>query len=158
MSRPFVLLVALSVFIASSAAAQSTSQMPDTSKLVGRSDVVLQSAVGSVLGGFVGIIAAIPAACGQYIRTDHCRVATMAVGFGTGTLLGTVAGAVHAVNRGPCPWGEKVFRAVAGTAGGFLVTLPIVAATHGFVRIGVSPVVPLAGAIGATLTLGHCIS
>jgi hypothetical protein len=103
----------------------------------------LESTAGAVVGGFFGIVAAI-------------RVPTMAIGFGVGTLVGTVAGALHSTNSGQCGWPERVFRAMGGTLVGFGASVPIVGATHGYLRIGVAPIVPLAGAAGATIALKSC--
>jgi hypothetical protein len=120
------------------------------------STTMLESTAGAVVGGFFGIIAAIRPGCGSFVHTGHCYVPTMAIGFGVGTLVGTIAGAVHSTNSGTCSWPERLFRSLAGTVVGFGASVPIVAATHGFVRIGVAPIVPVAGAAGATIVLRHC--
>src|SRR6202011_4160343 len=107
---------------------------------------MMESTAGAVVGGFFGIIAAIRPGCGSFVHTGHCYLPTMAVGFGVGTLLGTVAGALHSTNTGVCGWPERILRSFAGTLVGFGASVPIVGATHGFVRIGLAPIVPLAGA------------
>ncbi len=154
----FWLLGAFIISVSEPGLAQNTRQIADTVKPISRSDVMVGSAVGSVLGGFVGAIAAVPAACGQYIRTGHCQVPKMAIGFGTGTWFGTTVGAAWSAHRGQCRWPERVLRSAVGALAGYGASLPIVAATRGFVRIGAAPIVPLAGAAGATLALGHCLS
>jgi hypothetical protein len=117
---------------------------------------MLESTAGAVVGGFLGIIAAIRPGCGAFVNTGHCYVPTMAVGFGVGTLVGTVGGALYSTNTGVCSWSERLLRSLVGTLLGFGVSVPVVGATHGFVRIGVAPIVPLAGAAGSTIALRQC--
>lgn len=131
-------------------------QAVDTVKGPSPSTTMLESSAGAAVGGFLGIIVAIRPGCGSFVRTGHCYVPTMAIGFGVGTLVGTVAGAIHSTNTGVCGWPERLFRSLAGTLVGFGASVPIVAATHGYVRIGVAPIVPLAGAAGATIALRQC--
>ncbi|GAC1412877.1 MAG: hypothetical protein NVSMB53_10040 [Gemmatimonadaceae bacterium] len=128
----------------------------DTLERPSPSTTMLESTAGAVVGGFLGIIAAIRPGCGSFVRTGHCRVPTMATGFGVGTLVGTVAGALYSTKSGRCGWLERVFRATAGTLVGFGASVPIVGATHGYLRIGVAPMVPVAGAAGATFALKQC--
>jgi hypothetical protein len=141
---------------ANSMRAQHTTIVTDTVHGPTPSTTMLESTAGAAVGGFFGIIAAIRPGCGSFVNTGHCRVPTMATGFGVGTLVGTVAGALHSTNTGPCPWPERLARALVGTLVGFGASVPIVGATHGFIRIGVAPIVPLAGAAGATIALRQC--
>ena len=135
---------------------EHVSRGADTAQRPSPSTTMLESTAGAAVGGFLGIIAAIRPGCGSFVRTGHCYVPTMAIGFGVGTLVGTVAGAIHSTNTGVCGWPERLVRSLAGTLVGFGASVPIVAATHGYVRIGVAPIVPLAGAAGATIVLRQC--
>jgi len=150
------LLLLLGVLAPAGLHAQYGHPVSDTTRAPDRGDVMLQSTAGAAVGGFLGIIAAIHPGCGSFVQTGHCKVPTMAIGFGTGTLIGTLAGAIRSTRTGNCSWPERLVRGLGGTLVGFGASVPIVAATHGYLRIGLAPVVPLSGAAGATIVLGHC--
>ena len=154
--RAVHVVFALGVLAPVGLSAQDTSRVADSVKTPSHADVMLESTAGAAAGGFLGIIAAIRPGCGSFVHTGHCKVPTMAIGFGVGTLIGTVAGALHGTNNGSCNWPERFVRSLTGSLVGLGASVPIVGATHGYLRIGIAPLVPVTGAVGATLALKHC--
>ena len=153
----FYLSLALIVLAPSTVSAQRTSLVTDTVMAPNNAGVMLESTAGAAVGGFLGILAAIRPGCGSFVHTGHCRVPTMAIGFGVGTLVGIVAGAVHSTRAGRCPFIERLSRSLTGAIIGLGASVPIAAASRGYLRIGVAPLVPLSGAAGSTIALRHCI-
>jgi len=119
-------------------------------------DRTLSSMAGGVAGGLAGLVVSLPAGCGSVFQDRQCRLSTMVKGFALGNVLGSTIGAIRGGAFSACSRSERFGRALAGTLAGAGLGTAAVSTTHGFVRIGLSPVVQLAEGIGAAAMLHHC--
>ena len=119
-------------------------------------DRTLSSMVGGAVGGFGGIVASLPKACGGVFSDRNCDVPTVAKGFGVGSVLGSAFGAARAGGPSTCTGAERFARSLIGTIAGGGISVAGVSRAHGNLRIGLTPVVQLAEGLGAAAMLSPC--
>ena len=119
-------------------------------------DRALSSMVGGVEGGFSGIVLSLPKACGGVFSDRNCNVSTAATGFGVGSVLGAALGAARSGGSSSCSAAGRFGRALIGTLAGGGIGVGVVSRTHGNLRIGMAPLVQLAGGVGAAAMLSPC--
>lgn len=119
-------------------------------------DRTISSLAGGTAGGFAGIIAALPASCGGVFSNNQCKLPSAVTGFALGSVLGSTIGAAAAGGPSSCGRPERIGRALVGTLGGAGLGLAVVSRAQGNLRIGLSPLVQLAQALGAAELLEPC--
>ena len=119
-------------------------------------DRTLSSMVGGVVGGFSGIVASLPQACGGVFSDRICDVNTVAKGFGVGSVIGSAFGAARSGGVSSCGPAERFGRSLIGTLVGGGISVAGVSQTHGNLRIGLTPLVQLAEGVGAAAMLSGC--
>jgi Predicted periplasmic lipoprotein (DUF2279) len=119
-------------------------------------DRTLSSMAGGAAGGLAGIVLSLPSGCGSLFRDRVCQLPAMVKGFAVGNVIGSTIGALHGGAASSCSKTERFGRALAGSLAGAGLGTAAVATTHGFVRIGLSPMVQLAEGIGAAAMLNPC--
>ncbi len=116
----------------------------------------LSSMVGGAIGGFGGIVVALPKGCAGVFSDRICNVNTVATGFGVSSVLGSAFGAAQAGGLSSCGGAERFARSLIGAIAGGGISVAGVSQTHGNLRIGLTPVVQLAEGVGAAAMLSQC--
>lgn len=111
---------------------------------------------GGAAGGLTGIIVSLPSGCGSITHDRVCNLPTVVKGFAIGNVLGSALGAIQDARNSTCSRGERFGRALIGTLAGAGAGTAAVSTTHGYLRIGLSPVVQVAEAVGASAMLNPC--
>lgn len=119
-------------------------------------DRAIGSAAGASIGELGGIIGALPLGCGGVFSDHVCHIPDLATGFAIGNLLGSTIGASALGDRSSCSPSERLSRAFLGSLVGGGVGLAAVSRTRGNLRIGLSPLVQVAEAVGAAATMAPC--
>ena len=119
-------------------------------------DRALGSAAGASLGELGGIVAALPFGCGGVFSDRVCRVPDLAIGFGAGNLIGSMIGGAALGESSSCSPSERLARAFVGSLVGGGLGVAAVSRTHGNLRIGLSPLVQVAEAVGSAASMGPC--
>lgn len=119
-------------------------------------DRTLSSMAGGAAGGLAGILVAFPSGCGSLAADRVCNLPTVVKGFAVGNVLGSAFGAMRGERNSSCSRGERFGRAMIGTLAGAGAGTGAVSRTHGYLRIGLSPLVQVAEAAGASAMLDPC--
>lgn len=119
-------------------------------------DRALSSMVGGALGGFSGIVLALPKSCGGVFSDRQCDLPTVVKGFALGNVLGSTLGAAHSGGLSSCSLAERYGRSFIGTMAGAGISVSAVSRAHGNLRIGLSPLVQLAEGLGSAAMLNSC--
>jgi hypothetical protein len=119
-------------------------------------DRTLTSMAGGAAGGLAGILVAFPTGCGSLAADRVCNLPTIVKGFAVGNVLGSTLGAMRGERNSTCSRGERFSRAMVGTLAGAGVGTGAVSRTHGYLRIGLSPLVQVAEGVGASAMLSPC--
>ena len=119
-------------------------------------DVVVSSAIGGAVGGLAGLLVSMPSGCGGAFSDKVCRLPTVVKGFAAGNILGSALGATRAGENSSCGFGQRFGRSLVGGIIGSAVGSALVSTAHGYMRIGLSPLVQLSESGAAALMLRPC--